>query len=286
MRPPTAWICFVVSMAACNLMNADPVRRFLDSLNPAQLGTCYHQSEYLVLDTWPDRSPRTIAAEVLVDSECNSVLSLFRVGRNGQIHRVAIDPGSVHRMELFDVTGNGVPEILVTRRPGNRSAAVDILKWDGVALKRIGETADYAAFVDVNHDGALEIVERLEGDRNDCWATGGRAFLQRLVKGRYVSVHNPALAAVVVVSKTKAGAETFVTKPFLSEPQARRYRVRIVNGTHGAKHRASEVRLAVRRVSGDREDPTPGASSRCTRPQPMNMSTAPWSCRRRVRCST
>jgi hypothetical protein len=57
---------------------------------------------------------------------------------------------------------------------------VAILRWDGARLTRIGETSDQAKYVDLNEDGVLEIVEGVRG---------GRTYVQRLQRGRYVPLH-------------------------------------------------------------------------------------------------
>jgi hypothetical protein len=114
-------------------------------------------------------------------------------------------------------------------------------------------------YVDLNHDGVSEIVDHSAGEWNECGARVGRAYLQRLQNGKYVSVPDPALSAVMVVSKETAGRETFTTSLFLPNDASRRRRIRIINGTRGGSHRAREVELRVRRlVGGEKEEPPPG----------------------------
>jgi hypothetical protein len=253
------WICFVLSFVAGGEAKADRVRRFLDSLQLPQLAVCGFAPESLVLDTWPDRSPRTVVVTYTTDNYCATELGIFRALRNGRFQRLAVSKAMPRRIALLDVTGNGVPEILVTQRPGNRAAPVVILRWDGTNLTRIGTTSDRAMYVDLNHDGVSEIVENAADEWNECGARVGRAYLQRLQNGKYVSVPDPPLSAGTVVSKATADRETFTTSLFLPNDASRRCRIRIINGARGGTRRAEEVELRVRRlVGGEKEEPHPG----------------------------
>lgn len=253
-----ALLLLILSVRTGAAIRADVVRDFLHSIEPAQLGSCVSGPEYLVLDTWRDRSPRTIVASYLSDSECSRELAVFRVHRNGSFSRLATSDCSPFKIELLDVTGNGVPEILVTSHPGNRSATVEILKWDGLKLTMIGETSNHAIYFDLNGDGALEIIEPGREEENECGAVAGAPDVKRLVHGRYVSVRNSKMIDVVVLTKTVAAAQTFVTTPFLPDQAGLWCRIRIINGTQRETHRATKVNLSVRRSLRDREEPYPG----------------------------
>jgi hypothetical protein len=118
-----------------------------------------------------------VAIELVYTDPCTTELRVSRVLRNGRLKRLATFGYAPTRLELRDLTGNGVPEILVTGPHGNRSASVAVLRWDGVRLTKIGETSDQASYVDLNGDGVLEIVEN---------GANGERHVQRLQGGRYV----------------------------------------------------------------------------------------------------
>lgn len=258
MRTRAAWVVILLVVIAGEV-RADAVQRFVDSLQLPQSGYCGFDPEIHVMQRWPDRSTKVFVATYAKDNECWTALGIFRAHRNGRFQRLAEWQGMPRRIELLDVTGNGVPEILATGHPGNRSAPVFILKWDGAKLKQIGETSDRSAYVDLDHDGVLEIVEGATYDFNECGGRVGRSFVQRLRNGKYVSIPNAALVSVDVWSKETAERELLTSTLFLPDDASGRARIRIVNGTRGGRNRAGKVELRARRfVSDEQQEPYPG----------------------------
>jgi hypothetical protein len=142
----------------------------------------------------------TIFASLLRDDGAQEVVA-FHVSRKGTLQRVAAFEADIRAMELRDVTGDGVPELLVTGLPGNRSSGVDILKWTGKEFEEIGETSDHGRFIDIDGDGVPEIVEQGDDSINECDARTGPVFVMKLKNGTFEDDERPSLLAVDLVTK-------------------------------------------------------------------------------------
>lgn len=211
---------------------------------------CFPESDDQIFDRWPDGSPRTIVRLLATSPECQDTeLVLFRV-RNGGFTRLASWNEEPRRVELRDVTGNGVPEILVAQPPG-RYARVVILHWDGAKLTEIGETSELAAYIDLDLDGVPEIVENSAHEDNECGARAGSAFVQRLRNGRFAEVRGPELGTVISLTKTESAREIRHVPLMLRDAEHRRVRIRVVNGTRGGKNRVTWMELRVQPFDSD-----------------------------------
>jgi hypothetical protein len=176
----------------------------------------------------------------------------------GILRRLATYDGEPRSLELRDVTGNGVPEILVSLSPANRSTPVVILHWDGNRLKALGETADTATYVDLDRDGVPEIVTQGCCAMNECGVVIGQSSVERLRAGRFVNGAPPTLAAIIVTSKTINGPESVIGMPYLPNNFALRCRIRMINGTRAGRRRATSVTLRARQVKDEQVERRPG----------------------------
>ncbi len=148
-----------------------------------------------------------------------------------------------------DVTGDGVAEVLLTLSPGNRSAPVEILQWDGRRFVEIGDTSDHAEFIDLDGDGVPEIVERTLDPPNSCDEEPVRIFVQQLRDEAFEEIRLPRLAYAFRYEKTTDKPEQFTEEWPLPDTLSLHTHVRVFNGTHRNAHRATGVSIRVRKFS-------------------------------------
>jgi hypothetical protein len=237
----------------------DTIQETLVKLQPAQLGACIRIPQYVVLARSENGVVRTIGAVLFSDSECSAELRIFKVGSDGALKPLAAyDRSDAHSVALRDVTGDGKPEILLTLWPGNRSAAVVILRWDGKKLIELGDTSDQAEFIDLNGDGIPEIVERTLGSTNSCGEKPVRVFVQQLRDGTFEEIGSPRLAHFFRYEKKTDRPERFVEEWPLPDTFSLHSRVRVFNGTRDT-HRATGISIRLHKFS-DIKGTTAGTS--------------------------
>lgn len=156
----------------------------------------------------------------------------------------------VRSVALRDVTGDGIPEALITLPPGNRSAPVEILQWDERQFHELGETNDSAEFIDLDHDGVPEIVERAAGDTNSCDGVTVMTFMQRFIKGKFTDATPPDLADIFTYTKVGNAPEDVEAYWIVSDTSPTTYRLRVINGQGSKVHRAKRLDLRLRDMSG------------------------------------
>ena len=227
---------------------SDPIQRALESIQERREAPPYiRHPKYVVFDRWPDHKPRTVFA-TLPNGMGSWEMVAFRAARNGSLTQLTEygDEKDVRSVDLFDVTGDGKPDVLVRLPPGNRSAPVEILAWDGKEFDYLGETNDSASFVDLDHDGVPEIVTAGREGQNACDAVVVRAYVDELRHGEYRSERRPNLAAIDVVTKTTGSSETTTFSWFLPDDFSTTCRLRIVNGQRGGIHRAEALKIEMK----------------------------------------
>jgi len=141
---------------------------------------------------------QTIFASLWRDDGAQELVA-FHVTRGGALRRIAAYGDDVRRVELRDVTGDGVPEALAYLTPGNRATPVEILKWNGEDFEEIGETSDHADFIDIDGDGVPEIVENGVNVWNECGGRTGHADVMKLKNGTFEEEEHPNLIEVDTV---------------------------------------------------------------------------------------
>lgn len=225
----------------------DDLAARLEAWQPAQLNGSIRPS-YVVHDRWPrSRKPRTIFAIVATDSEGARQLVAFRVGSNGSLRRLAsYRDTDARKVEQRDVTGDDAAEVLLTSSPGNRSAPVEILRWDGRRFVSIGETNDQAEFIDLNGDGVPEIVERDLGSENSCGEKASRIYVKQLHGGVFDEMHAPMPACVVRYEKTTDETERTTVDWALPDSSSLQSRIRVFNGAHDSTRRAAAISIRLR----------------------------------------
>jgi hypothetical protein len=231
----------------------DNIATQLQGMQPAPLsGVNAPKPEYVVVARWPhDHRPRTIFAVLATSSEEGpGELAAFRVEKTGALHRLTSYGDDVRRVELRDVTGDGVDEALVTLSPGNRSAPVEVLQWANRRFRRIGETNDSAQYIDLDHDGIPEIVERESGESNSCDGVTVLTFIQRFSGVEFSAAKEPRPEDVFTYRKVTNEPETVETYWDVRDNAPMHYDVRVINGERGGAHRAAGIKLRLRDASG------------------------------------
>ena len=221
------------------LAQSDSIQAKLDAIAPLW---ATRPLMYATIESTPDGKPRLIVAGFTTDDESESKLIAYRVERSGALTPLASLAlhDVIHNMEARDATGDGKPEVLVTGDYGNRSAALDVISWNGKALKLIGETSDHASFEDIDGDGSFEVVERGSNhQRNEC---------DYLIDAVYVGRFTPSgidqiSTAIMLVQATPM--EPARAGIGLADDAPLRCHLHIVNGTRAGAHRASAVRLKI-----------------------------------------
>jgi hypothetical protein len=224
------------------------IRTQLQAMQPAPIsGGKAGAPEYVVADRWPhDHRPRTVFAVLATSSEGGAELVAFRVDKRGALRRLTSYGDDVRSVELRDVTGDGVEEALVSLSPGNRSTPVEILKWDNARFREIGETSDSAQYVDLDHDGVPEIVERGRGETNSCDGVTVLTFIQRLSGGEFRTATESRIEDVFSYTKATNEPETVERYWEMPDSAPTRYDVRVINGERGGAHRATGIKLRLR----------------------------------------
>jgi hypothetical protein len=205
---------------------------------------------YVVFDRWPRGKPRTIFAVLPNGEGAGRELVAFRVSTVGALRRVANFGSEVRSVELRDVTGDGIPEALVTLPPGNRSAPVEILQWDERQFHELGETNDSAEFIDLDHDGIPEIVERAAGKTNSCDGVTGMTFMQRFVKGKFTDATPPNLADIFTYTKVGNAPEDVEADWIVSDTSPTTYRLRVIDVRGSKVHQVKGIDLRLRDMNG------------------------------------
>jgi hypothetical protein len=208
----------------------------------------------IVYDRWPNHKERTVFEVV------NGELVAAHIARDGKQRELArYNAPDVHAIKLFDVTGNGEPELLVRLSPGNRSTPIEILRWNGTRFRLIGETNEYSTFIDLDHDGVNEMVENGTGEENECGGRTGVSYVTRFRNGRF---EKDAEEHADVFTQTKDDAEPLALQYpfFLPDDASTKCRLHFVNGTRGGKHRVSRIEVKVRQFT--EKAPKPGQGKR------------------------
>jgi len=160
-----------------------------------------------------------------------------------------------------------VPELLVTGLPGNRSAPVEILRWNGRDFEQIGEVSDHTAFIDIDGDGVPEAVEAGDGGMNECDARTGPTYVSKLKNGHFEEDTPPNLLDFDAITKQTAARETQRFYWFLSDDVSTKCTIRV------RKKGVTSLRITMRELDSGDDGETialhPGAQSielpsRCT----------------------
>ena len=212
---------------------AETLEQRLEALQPLPLPqrNCWFEPRHVIYDRWPDGSPRTVMAALLADSECGTELVVLRVARAGRLRRIATGPAPARDVELFDITGDDVPELFVQGPHGNRSTSVEILQWDGRRLTSLGETVHGAQYVDLDGDGRDEILTSGYRDENECGVVASGVHVDRLQNGRFVPDKQTKLAAVLFITNETGEPETRVHSAFLTNEEPLEVRFRVLKTT-------------------------------------------------------
>jgi hypothetical protein len=246
----TAFLCLIA--LTLTAAQHDKIAAALIARQPASLTGAEATGDYVVFDRWPDRKPRTIFAVLRTDSEGGADVFGFRVDRGGVLTQLAaLGETDARGIELRDVTGDGVAELLVSLTPGNRSAPVEIVRWNGRRFTTIGETSDNAIYVDLDHDGVPEVVTHGCCERNECDVVIAPPFIARFGNGGLVSEESSTLAAVIVLDKTAAAREVLLNPIALPDEFSTKCRLRIINGDYKGRHRAASLDLRVSLLDDD-----------------------------------
>jgi hypothetical protein len=228
---------------------ADEIVRKLEAWQPTLLYPSLLPPTYVVRDRWPgNHKPRTIFA-VVTTNEGTQQLVAFRVDSNGSLRPLSSYGHDARRVEQRDVTGDGVAEVLLTLSPGNRSAAVEILQWDGRRFRSIGDTSNNAEFIDLDGDGVPEIVERTIDPPNSCHVAPARIFVQQLHDAEFEENRFPRLEYVFRYEKKTDEPERFAEEWPLPDAFPLHSRVRVFNGTPRGVHRAKGISIRLRELS-------------------------------------
>lgn len=198
---------------------------------------------YVVFDRWPNHAPRTIFA-TMMNGDTNTIeVVAYRVTRAGALRRLATYQGDVRSIDVKDVTGDGIPELMVTGSSGNRSTALEIVSWDGRAFHQIGEMSTEAGFIDIDGDGIPEIIEGGDDEINECDARTGKVYVEKLKNGHFEVDPHPHLVSVAELT----GDQRLYW--FLPDRFSTKCTLRVVN--KGAKR----ITLTLRDEDGDADDP-------------------------------
>lgn len=213
----------------------DPILQALEAMQPAQLqggGDPHSFPQYQVYDRWPGGKPRTIVAAMLADSFGAREIAALRVAPGGSLRRLSTVDNDVDHIELRDVTGDGRAEVPVTGQPSRHSEEVDIFRWDGTTLTRIGEATDLDTFADIDGDGVPEIVDPNSEDEKPgrCADAIQSSSVQKLRRGKFVPATMPKAAFIVALTKLDIDREPFQRRFRLPDGVSRECRLHIVPG--------------------------------------------------------
>jgi len=209
---------------------------------------------YVVFDRSPRGKPRTIFAVLPNGEGIGSELVAFRILTDGALRRMANYGSDVRGIELRDMTGDGIPEALVTLATGRHSAPVEVLQFDGRRFHERGETNDNAEFIDLDNDGIPEIVERAPSETNSCDGVTGLTFIQKFIKGEFTDATPPNLAAIFTYTKVWNAPEEVQAYWIVPDSSPMTYRLRVIDvgkSIRGRRvHRAKGIDLRLRDMDG------------------------------------
>jgi hypothetical protein len=210
---------------------------------------------FTVFDSLPDGTPKTIMAAYSNDFQGSVRAIQHQADGSYQVidEPSGFDFGGPHcTVDLKDVDGDGINEVRVSFASFRVATSDWIFKWDGSHLRNIGPTSQSGSkklrsllsltdFVDVYHDGTLQVLSVSGCPSPEDGHFDAPNFLYRLVSGTYV-LDAPNLYVQSFVRKTGSPipqTDSFDTFEGSSGP----YVLKVINGLPNGGHRVSSAHV-------------------------------------------
>ena len=189
----------------------------------------------------------------------NGIVVAYHVTGDGALHRLSTYKygDSPRSLETVHVVAGHAAEILVR----GTMSPLEILGFDGKYLEELGETSTDARFIDIDADGASEIVEPSCCAANECNSPLRTPVVRRCKDGELVDVDIPGLQDVISLTKTGDDPETFEEDVALENEASTTCVLRVVNG----RRRATAIEIDGKAVSTPDQEVT--FPSRCAKLQ-------------------